>query len=347
MPGGGGAQAEEKVQKRTAAGTVGADEGDAASRGEGEAALLEEGGEAGKGEAQALGFDGHSAVGGGGALAVLAFDVQVQQVPQFVHGGHEVVPGLEFLSQLGHSGGNSAHDQLGGGELAHGELLVQHEPASQQEDGHAGTRGEDEQTGDLPEEHLEVEAPLLQITAGELVGVFLCEGLAPRAAEEQRKGGNLFKPVNECVFDLRLGNAGLHGSPAEGPDHQGQQAQQRGDKGKQRGVVERQQKHPCQTPDDHVDPVQEKKRGTFLGGHHLQKAVDQLRRVYLIGGLRLDSGQAVGKIRRDANKNASLNDLGKVILKPGHDGLEGDAPKQGGCQNNERLHVGLGSSPKG
>ena len=59
-------------------------------------------------------------------LTVLPLDLQVENVSEFIHRGHRVVPSLECFSDLSQGTRNPPNDQLGSHQLTNGELLTQH-----------------------------------------------------------------------------------------------------------------------------------------------------------------------------------------------------------------------------
>ncbi len=49
---------------------------------------------------------------------------------EFVHGGHDVVPGFEFFPEFAEGRDDAGHDDFAGDELAESELLADDEPAT-------------------------------------------------------------------------------------------------------------------------------------------------------------------------------------------------------------------------
>ena len=87
-------------------------------------------------------------------LAVPALEREVHQVAELLDGGHQVVPALEVLAELGEGADDRHHDQLGGHELPEGQLPLDDEPPPQPQQRRRGDRLKRQ-----PEDHLAEDDP--------------------------------------------------------------------------------------------------------------------------------------------------------------------------------------------
>lgn len=343
----GTAEAENHVQHGTDTAAVGTDNRDMGSRLDGEVEVLDEADAPAiaKGE---LAPDDAGALGAGGMdLAVLAFDFEVHDVAELVHGGHGVVPGFEFLAELHEVACDACDDELTGDELTEGELLTDDKVAADSEESGAGQDLDGKESADLSEDDAEMATAGVDVVRGKLVGAIHGEFVSAGAFEEHGELSDLLEPMDDLVLRHGFIDGGADGTPTKDENDQDEHDGQHGGKSKEVGVEEAQEDHADQATEDDVDAVQQEERRAFLDGGDVEESIDQLRCVDAVQGGGADTGEAVGEVGSDPDKEPPLDDIGDVVLKALHNGGNREGDQEGCSQDEQRLNVGGGLSAEG
>ena len=256
---------------------------------------------------------------------------------ELVDGGERVIPSFELLAQLGEGSDDRADDEFAGDQLAERELLAEHETSAHDQQGRRGQHLEGEQADDLAHEHAEMPGARLEVITGELIGPLARQSEARRPLEQARVAGDLFEPADRRILAARFGQAGGDRAPAEDIDHETQPEQRHEHVGEQERVVEPEHDQADDGSDDDVDAVQQKHRRTLLDRHDVQEAIDHLRSVHTVEGLRPDAREAPGHVGREPDEDPSLDMLGDDILQAADDRGEHETAGQRDGDEDQRL----------
>ena len=185
-----------------------------------------------------------------------------------------------------------------------------------------------------------------QVVTCNLVSALIGQAVSARPLEKEGKRRNFLKPVDQLIFGLGLGNAGLNGPTAQRPENEPDQPEEHSDKKQKRRMIKSQENHPRQGPENQVHTIQEQQGRAFLGGNGIQKAIYQLRRVNVVQSLGLHARQSVSEIRGDPDEDPPLQYLGNIILECTDDRLQGETREKGDTENHQGLDVRPRLTPK-
>jgi hypothetical protein len=137
-------------------------------------------------------------------LAATAFEREIDEVAELVHGRTEVVEHLELFAEFGEGAHHRGNHQLARDELAERELPFDDEPAADAEKSGARQGLQREGRNDLPEQDGEVLAAVVEIVLEQPVRATLRELGAAGRLEGDQVRSHLLEPAFEYVLCLRL-----------------------------------------------------------------------------------------------------------------------------------------------
>ena len=140
------------------------------------------------------------AAGWRAGFAPVRFHRQVQQVPQFVHAGHQFVVAHERLAQAAEPGQHGADNQFRGDELSQGQLTLYHHPTAETQQGRIRQGVQNQDTDLLPHHDREMTASGVQIIAGQSVGGGFHETLAIGPFDQGGVAGQVLQPGGHGIL---------------------------------------------------------------------------------------------------------------------------------------------------
>jgi hypothetical protein len=256
----------------------------------------------------------------GGTLGRL--EREVAHVARLLHGGEHVVDRAEREYELLDAGEHGDDHELGGDELAEGDLPVDHEQGAEHEEA-AGDRGLEEDDGErLPHEHAEVRLARGHVAAHLGVHPLEREARPGREPEELGGAGELLQPVGDPVLVLGLGEArGQPAAPGD-PEDRAEDAEEENAEEREVRVVEREQDEPEDDREERRRRLREQLGEALLDDHDLEEAVHRLGEVLAERGLELQARDAEGVLEGHAREHA--------LLQPLHDAELHDLQHPGG-----------------